>query len=337
MSTVPWSGGKKKYTFCTLFSLSGLGMVVIDRRHGARCENLWGVTDPSPSSLTGLLTTAPRDVSELVQQSPDCSVEERSVSGPYIVFSVWKRSSSCRNHNIVRVCPGHRGSGTPFASETWRNETPSPQYIIHIINNGSVWKYVSFSEKRPRWTCPVVFSSPPCPDKKNHANLTQNVSPSNFRHQCDDPGIDPMRSPHPWKNCADLTEESYPEAVSDRVLVSSTTHISSPLAIVWTTTTVTHPKQNVNYVIRGSSSPPRVTNPTKTNKCKVFPHQSHCWTVTCARSMGQDYLLTDPSPGTNPPIYPSSLPRVWGKIPRDIFLTKCVTVFNFFSVRCPWY
>ena len=35
-------------------------------------------------------------------------------------------------------------------------------------------------------------------------------------------------------------------------------------------------------------------------------------TVTCTHTMGQDYSPTVPSPGTNPPIYPSSLPLVWG-------------------------
>jgi hypothetical protein len=47
----------------------------------------------------------------------NCSVEsvtERSIAGPHIVFSTWKRSSDCRNYNIVGVCPGRRGSGTPF-------------------------------------------------------------------------------------------------------------------------------------------------------------------------------------------------------------------------------
>ena len=42
-------------------------------------------------------------------------------------------------------------------------------------------------------------------------------------------------------------------------------------------------------------------------------------TATCARAMGQDYPSTGPSPGANPPIYPSSLPLACGNPLSNIF------------------
>ena len=50
-----------------------------------------------------------------IRHHTNCSVESVTERGvvlllnPHIVFSVGKRSSGCRNFNIVRVCPGHRG------------------------------------------------------------------------------------------------------------------------------------------------------------------------------------------------------------------------------------
>ncbi len=62
-------------------------------------------------------------------------------------------------------------------------------------------------------------------------------------------------------------------------------------------------------------------------------------TVTLARGMGQDYPPTGPSPGTNPTIYPSSLPRDSGNLFSDI----SPKIHGFFSTYVlinrvsPWY
>jgi hypothetical protein len=92
--------------------------------------------------------------------------------------------------------------------------------------------------------------------------------------------------------------------------------------------TVECPTQKVTYVIRGLSSPPQDPDPTKRARA-TFPKINA--TTTCAHTMGQDYPLTDPSPGANPTIYPSSLPLALGKMPGDIF-PKAMDFFSFFLV-----
>ena len=54
-------------------------------------------------------------------------------------------------------------------------------------------------------------------------------------------------------------------------------------------------------------------------------------TTTCDRAMGQDYPSTGPSPGTNPPIYPSSLPLACGNLLSNIFSKS----HGFFSLALP--
>jgi hypothetical protein len=144
----------------------------------------------------------------------------------------------------------------------------------------------------------LALTSPlplPRPPKKKINNLPKNVSPSNFHQQCADPGIDPISSPHPRIQCSGpLQKDPHPEPASDRVLTTSRTRISRPLAIV------------------------REQRRARSNN---LPRRNA--TTTCAHTMGQDYPFTGPSPGANPLIYPSSLPRVLGKLsgnilPKDI-------------------
>jgi len=76
---------------------------------------------------------------------------------------------------------------------------------------------------------------------------------------------------------------------SDRALTSSRTRISSPLVIV------------------------REERRVCSNN---LPRRNA--TATRARAMDQDYPTTGPSPGANPTIYPSSLPRASGNLFSDI-------------------
>ena len=116
--------------------------------------------------------------------------------------------------------------------------------------------------------------SPPRPDqKKNIHNLPKITFASRLpHHQYTDPGTDSLSSPHLRMNCVDLPEDSCPGRISDHVLTSSRTRISSPPS------TAREQRPHVPHTKR---------NPT------------------CARAMGQDYPLTRPSPGDIPTIYPS--------------------------------
>ena len=79
---------------------------------------------------------------------------------------------------------------------------------------------------------------------------------------------------------------------------------------------MTSPTQKVTYVIRGSSSPPQGSHPTKRARA-TFPHTNA--TTVCVRVMCRDYPVTGPSPGANPPIYDSSLPPASGNPLSNIF------------------
>jgi hypothetical protein len=133
-------------------------------------------------------------------------------------------------------------------------------------------------------------SPPPPPPEKKHPRLYPKTSPLSFHHQCSDPRIDPIGKP-PFANAVHRThaKDSHPRPASDRALTSSRTRISSPLAI-----------EREQRRACSNSLPRRNT------------------TATRARAMGQDYPLTGPSPGANPPIYPSSLPRASGSLFSNI-------------------
>jgi hypothetical protein len=92
---------------------------------------------------------------------------------------------------------------------------------------------------------------------------------------------------------------------SDRALTSSRTRISSPLVIV------------------------REERRACSNN---LPRRNA--TATRARAMGQDYPTTGPSPGANPTIYPSSLPRASGNLFSDIS-PKSHGFFFSVSSSCP--
>ncbi len=158
---------------------------------------------------------------------------------------------------------------------------------------------------------PWCSSSPPPPPQKNQ-QPTQKCEKSTTHpkipphqishHQCVVPGIDPIGKPSS-ANPVHRThaKDSHPKPASDRALTPSRTHISSPLAIA------------------------REQRRTRSNN---LPRRNA--TATRARAMGQDYPFTGPSLGTNPPIYPSSLPRALGKLSGNI-LPKDINFFPFFS------
>jgi hypothetical protein len=117
---------------------------------------------------------------------------------------------------------------------------------------------------------------PQPPKKITIHNLSQTSPYQISHHQCAYPGIDSIDSPHPRIQCIrPLEKVSHPEPSTEHVLTSSRTRISIPLVIL---------REQRPWC---SPSPPSATR-------------------SCVRAMGHDY----PSPGTNPTIYPSSLPLV---------------------------
>jgi hypothetical protein len=130
-----------------------------------------------------------------------------------------------------------------------------------------------------------------------------------FHHQCVVPGIDPIGKP-PSENPVYRThaKDSHPKQASDHTLTPSRTRLSSPLTIAWE-----------QWRARSNNLPRRNS------------------TVTCAHTMDHDYPFTDPSPGANPTIYSSSLPRALGKLTGNI-LPKDIKFFLFriASLRNVW-
>ena len=134
--------------------------------------------------------------------------------------------------------------------------------------------------------CPGESSSPPSPPPnkgpKEKPSTTHPKTPSHkiSHYQCAAPGTDPIGKP-PSANPVHRThaKDSHPKPASDRALTTSRTRIWSPLAIA-------RKKRRA-----------RSNNLARRNA-----------TATCARAMGQDSPFTGPSPGANPPVYPSSLP-----------------------------
>ena len=133
-------------------------------------------------------------------------------------------------------------------------------------------------------------SPPPPPPEKNIHVLPKNVSHQVSHHQCADPRIDPIGKP-PSANPVHRThaKDSHPKLASDRALTPSRTRISSP---------------------------PAIAREERRACSNNLPRRNA--TATRARAMGQDYPLTGPSPGANPPIHPSSLPRASGNLFSDI-------------------
>jgi len=183
-------------------------------------------------------------------------------------------------------------------------KTPTAQYIIYNIKKWVCLKTRVVLRKRLISTCPDSSSSPPpSPQEKKSTTYPKTSSHEISHHQCADPGIDPIGSPHPRIQCSGpLQKDPHPEPASDRVLTSSRTRIPSPLAIA------------------------REHRGTRSNN---LPRRKA--TETCASVMGQDYPFTGPSPGANPTTYPSSLPQALGKLYGNIPSQKTDCQRFFFS------
>ena len=145
----------------------------------------------------------------------------------------------------------------------------------------------------------LTLSLPHPPPQEKNQQPTQKCLPIKLpHHQCAAPGTDPIdKTPSVNPVYRTHVKDSHPKPASDHVLTSSRTHISSHCG-----------EQRRD---RSNNLPRRIT------------------TATCVRAMGQDYPFTGPSPGANPPIYPSSLPRALGKLSGNI-LPKDIKFFFFF-------
>ena len=185
--------------------------------------------------------------------------------------------------------------------EAWNSETSTAQHIIYN-KYWAVWNSRRL-RNAPQQSCPGAPLPLPRPPKKKTNNPPENASPSTSHHQCA-PGIDPIGKP-PSANPVHRThaKDSHPKPASDRALTSSRTRLSSPLAIA------------------------REQRRARSNN---LPRRNA--TATCARAMGQDYPSTGPSPGANPPIYPSSLPLACGNPLSNIF-PKSHRFFSFIHPR----
>ena len=77
---------------------------------------------------------------------------------------------------------------------------------------------------------------------------------------------------------------------------------------------VSHPESDLRHQRIWLSTPGATSN--KTSKSNIPPHKLN---HDVCPHMGQGYPLTGPSPGANPPIYPSSLPPASGNPLSNIF------------------
>jgi hypothetical protein len=123
----------------------------------------------------------------------------------------------------VRVSPGQSRIEDPLRDvlKTCCRETPTVQHIIYNIH-------------------------PSHPKTSPHPTS---------HHQCADPRIDSLVSPHLESKCSGpLHKESHPKPGSDRVMTPSRARISSPLATAREQRPYRAPNRNVTHVIKGSRS-----------------------------------------------------------------------------------
>jgi len=127
-------------------------------------------------------------------------------SSPFTVFIRGTGRRVVESRTAQRVCPGHRGLGHfSRCPEVCYSENPHCAIIIYNIKNPQEKKSTTYPK-----TSPI---------KTSH-------------HQCADPGIDPIDSPHPRiQYSGPLQKDPHPEPGSDRALTPSRTRIPRPLAI----------------------------------------------------------------------------------------------------------
>jgi hypothetical protein len=127
-------------------------------------------------------------------------------------------------------------------------EAPTAQHIIYN-------KMGLFERARRPATDPVdrvlSLSLPPPSPKKKPSTSYPKMSPHQFsHHQCADPRIDSLVSPHLESKCSGpLHKDSHPKPVSDRVMTPSRARISSPLDTAREQRPYHAPNWNVTHVI----------------------------------------------------------------------------------------
>jgi hypothetical protein len=179
-------------------------------------------------------------------------------------------------------------------------KTTTAQYIIYNTQ-GAVWN-PPFCENFSAKTRPGTPLPLPRPPKKKHPQPTRErlliESPSPVRCPRNrfpgpSPSVNPCTGPH--------AKDSHPKPASDCALTPSRARISSPLAIA------------------------------REQRRALFQHppQKERNRDVCPRN-GPGLPPTGPSPGANPPIYPSSLPLASGNPLSDI-LSKSHEFFFFFT------
>ena len=119
------------------------------------------------------------------------------------------------------------------------------------------------------------------------------------------PSVNPCIGPH--------AKDSHPKPASDCVLTPSRARISSPLATAREQQPHHAPPRNVTYV---SEMPKNHQEPSQNKQEHHSPTKRNA--VACPRN-GPGLPPTGPSPGANPPIYPSSLPLASGNPLSSIF------------------
>ena len=143
-----------------------------------------------------------------------------------------------------------------------------------------------------------------------------------------------MSGPHLRINCPDPTEDSCPGRISDCVLTTSRTRISSPLTITPTQRPWHDPTQECDCRQR-ILLPTQSQIPSKRFE-QVFP-KTNSTHEACPRKTGQVYPLIRPGPGDNPTIYPPFLAPARrgspeGRIPkflRYLKTSRCIEVLNY--------
>ena len=216
---------------------------------------------------------------------------------------------------------GHRSR----LSGTCCSETSTAQYIIYNINR-AVWNS-RCPAKTPRQSCPGVPLPLPRPPKKKINNPPKNVSPSNLPSPVRCPRDRSHRqAPIRESSASDPCKGFPPKTRKPRVDVIKNAPVE-PSCHCTGTTTVVRSNQNVTYVIRDAL---RTTKSHLKTSGSIIPPPSAM--RSRARAMGQGYPPTGPSPGANPPIYPSSLPLASGNLLSNIFSKS----HGFFSLFFPF-
>ena len=174
-------------------------------------------------------------------------------------------------------------------------------------------------QKRLSITRPGVPLPLPRPPKKKTSTSYPKTSPHQIsHHQCADPRIDSLGSPHPCVQVQRTPAQGSTPKTRKRPRADAVknTHLK-PSCHRTGTTTVPRPNRNVTCVIRGSRSwSHQEPHPSKQAGANIPPPSA---IRPCARVMGQGYPLTGPSPGVDHPIYPSSLTLSYGNKVSNIF------------------